>query len=392
MTIPNRTVSIKSVFASTANTTIPTPPATGVSYRNTGTTAAEIGEGWPFKEVVDSAKFNQAMYEYTTICQQLEKYGFLPWSANTDYPAQGCALGSDGKIYQAKQATGPSSTSIDPTTDTSHIYWDLFYYADVTADRALVSNADGKVAASSVTATELGYLSGVTSSIQTQINNRAADNAVVHTSGNETISGTKTFSSTISGSINGNAATVTNGVYTSGDQTISGTKTFSSSPVIPTPISTDNSTKATTTAFVKTAIGALLSNLYPIGSIYIGTQSTCPLATLISGSTWAKIGTSITTDVTIPSSIAVYGNGKTLGLTLNNSSNYGLSFGTNNSWGLRLNTGFGSNINSSVSETSIPVNKALGITNKTNGDSGIVAKSDSITKTSITVNIWQRIA
>jgi hypothetical protein len=38
-----------------------------------------------------------------------------------------------------------------------------------------------------------------------------------------------TFANTISGNINGNAATVTNGVYTSGDQTIGGTKTFSGS-------------------------------------------------------------------------------------------------------------------------------------------------------------------
>ena len=49
----------------------------------------------------------------------------------------------------------------------------------------------------------------------------------VYTTGNQTIGGTKTFSSTISGSINGNAATVTNGVYTTGDQTIGGAKTFS---------------------------------------------------------------------------------------------------------------------------------------------------------------------
>lgn len=196
MTIPNRNVSIKSVFASTANTTIPNPPAAGVSYRNTGTTAAEIGEGWAYKEIVDSAKFNQAMYEYTTICQQLEKYGFLPWSANTDYPAQGCALGSDGNVYQAKQATGPSSTSIDPTTDTNHTYWDLFYYSSVTANRALVSNGNGKMAASAVTATELGYLSGVSSAIQTQLNNKANNNAVVHLTGDETISGTKTFQGT----------------------------------------------------------------------------------------------------------------------------------------------------------------------------------------------------
>ena len=39
----------------------------------------------------------------------------------------------------------------------------------VTANKALVSDANGAVAASSVTATELGYLSGVTSNIQTQL-------------------------------------------------------------------------------------------------------------------------------------------------------------------------------------------------------------------------------
>lgn len=50
----------------------------------------------------------------------------------------------------------------------------------------------------------------------------------VTTSGDQTVGGTKTFSSTITGSITGNAGTVTNGVYTSGDQTIGGNKTFSS--------------------------------------------------------------------------------------------------------------------------------------------------------------------
>jgi hypothetical protein len=42
--------------------------------------------------------------------------------------------------------------------------------ANLTASRALVSDASGKVAVSVVTATEVGYLDGVTSSIQTQIN------------------------------------------------------------------------------------------------------------------------------------------------------------------------------------------------------------------------------
>jgi hypothetical protein len=113
----------------------------------------------------------------------------------------------------------------------------------------------------------------------------AFDSTVVHDTGNETISGTKTFSSTIAGSINGNAATVTNGVYTTGNQTIAGTKTFSASPIVPTPGNTDSSTKAATTAFVHNILVAL----YPVGSLYIGTQTTCPLTTLISGSTWELV-------------------------------------------------------------------------------------------------------
>ena len=41
---------------------------------------------------------------------------------------------------------------------------------NLSANRALISNANGKVAVSSVTSTELGYLDGVTSAIQTQLN------------------------------------------------------------------------------------------------------------------------------------------------------------------------------------------------------------------------------
>ena len=41
---------------------------------------------------------------------------------------------------------------------------------DLTASRALISDGSGKVATNAVTTTELGYLSGVTSAIQTQLN------------------------------------------------------------------------------------------------------------------------------------------------------------------------------------------------------------------------------
>jgi fructose-specific component phosphotransferase system IIB-like protein len=44
--------------------------------------------------------------------------------------------------------------------------------SDLTASRALISNSNGKVTASDTTATEIGYVHGVTSNIQTQLNNK----------------------------------------------------------------------------------------------------------------------------------------------------------------------------------------------------------------------------
>lgn len=46
--------------------------------------------------------------------------------------------------------------------------------SDLTASKALVSNSSGKVAVSTVSSTELGYVSGVTSAIQTQLNGKQA--------------------------------------------------------------------------------------------------------------------------------------------------------------------------------------------------------------------------
>ena len=55
--------------------------------------------------------------------------------------------------------------------------------SNLTANRALVSNANGKVAVSAVTATELGYLDGVTSNIQTQLNGKLSKAPVTSVNG-----------------------------------------------------------------------------------------------------------------------------------------------------------------------------------------------------------------
>lgn len=54
--------------------------------------------------------------------------------------------------------------------------------SDLTENRALISNTSGKVAVSAVTSTELGYLDGVTSAIQSQLDGKAlASDLTTHT-------------------------------------------------------------------------------------------------------------------------------------------------------------------------------------------------------------------
>jgi len=47
----------------------------------------------------------------------------------------------------------------------------------------LLSNGDGKIDVSNVTSTELGYLSGVTSDIQTQLGAKSSDTSVIKKDG-----------------------------------------------------------------------------------------------------------------------------------------------------------------------------------------------------------------
>ena len=69
--------------------------------------------------------------------------------------------------------------------------------SNLTANRALISNGSGKVAVSNITNTELNYLDGVTSNIQNQLNGKQASGSYMTLSGNQTASGNKTFSGQI---------------------------------------------------------------------------------------------------------------------------------------------------------------------------------------------------
>ncbi len=61
---------------------------------------------------------------------------------------------------------------------------------------------------------------------------------------------------------------------------------FTGTPIAPTPVTGDNTTKIATTAFVTAALQAL----YPVGSIYINASSTTNPATLLGFGTWVEFG------------------------------------------------------------------------------------------------------
>jgi len=92
------------------------------------------------------------------------------------------------------QAAGVSKFRIDGTGATTFLG---SITTALAANRAIATNGSGTLVASTTTATELGFLSGVTSAIQTQLNAKATDSLVVHIAGAETITGAKSFSAGI---------------------------------------------------------------------------------------------------------------------------------------------------------------------------------------------------
>lgn len=86
--------------------------------------------------------------------------------------------------------------------------------------------AAGSVCGLRVTAADMETVANIAGSNTTYTGSNTFSGTNSFTA-NNTFSGTNTFTNTIVGSINGNAATVTNGVYTTGAQTIAGVKTFS---------------------------------------------------------------------------------------------------------------------------------------------------------------------
>lgn len=143
MAIQNRNITLPGIWAENAQTTIPTPPVAGVTYRDTTLNSTAIDKAWPFKTIVDSSDFNQHAFLQDTLIKEAEQYGVMRWNNTTSYKEGGFCLGQDKKLYQAKR----DNKGKEPTASTDD--WQIPF---------------------------------------------AIDADVVHKTGDETISGAKTFS------------------------------------------------------------------------------------------------------------------------------------------------------------------------------------------------------
>ena len=115
----------------------------------------------------------------------------IPLITGTGGAVQAGSFGNSANTF----CEGNDSRLSDARTPVSHTHGDITNDGKLgTASRALITDGNKNIAVSSVSSTELGYLSGVTSSVQTQLNAKAG------LSDNNTFSGDNTFSKTISSS------------------------------------------------------------------------------------------------------------------------------------------------------------------------------------------------
>ena len=183
-----------------------------------------------------------------------------PVGANESYVGQEIKEFSHNKRYYRWYSKGDSTwrawETLAPVTGGAS----TIATSNLTASRALISNSSGKVAVSATTSTELGYVNGVTSAIQTQLNGKQA-------------------------SITGGASTITSSNLTASRALISN----SSGKVA---VSDVTSTELGYLDGVTSAVQTQLNNKQAKLSWAVGkTQSTVSSMTLSTANTYYKIGT-----------------------------------------------------------------------------------------------------
>jgi len=160
-----------------------------------------------------------------------------------------------------------------------------------------------------------------------------------------------------------------------------------------------SSARTTITTNYQNYVENVLSQIYPVGSIYIGTQSTCPMASIITGSTWSLVS----------KGRALWGGNGTAGSGTTDPSNYnnapanttitaGLpnitgTFIANKDWkGMETSGAFtGTAVSSSV-PGGLNGGDVAKYTLDASRSSSIYGKSSTVQPYAYVVNVWRRTA
>lgn len=135
MAVPTRTVSLPTIWADGAQTSIPVPPVKGIGYRNAALSASKVLAGQLYGSIGDSAAWNQYLWQMANVTQASESYGIPPYCPTTIYKERALTLYTDGLLYRAKQdvpvGTPPSNTT----------YWDKYVPDGVTVTPEVTATA-----------------------------------------------------------------------------------------------------------------------------------------------------------------------------------------------------------------------------------------------------------
>lgn len=250
-------------------------------------------------------------YTDTNGSTKIRIYSYLPTNLNvfSEVSAYVTSAGDTYIMLNANTVYAPTPTTADNSlkvATTAYVQNNLsgavstIKTSNLTSGRVLVSDSSGKVAASVITTTELGYLDNVTSNVQTQLNTKAADSDVVKLTGNQSIAGQKSFSNLKISSVGGeggqiswepanttNASSIETDVVASSSSACSyriycqggtlGVKAFSFDFIsgnmnLPSnPAAASNTTVAATTAWVRTLLNG--AEIIASGSNYFKLKS-----------------------------------------------------------------------------------------------------------------------
>ena len=167
-TVGNNITNVNTVASSITNVNTVATNITGVN---------SFAERYRVDSSDPSTSLDAGDLAYNTTANTLKYYNGSSWqsvnptSINANIIANGSV--SDTEFQYLDGVTSAIQTQLNSKQATITGGATTITSSDLTASKALVSDVSGKVATSAVTSTELGYVAGVTSAIQTQIDNKA---------------------------------------------------------------------------------------------------------------------------------------------------------------------------------------------------------------------------